>query len=83
MKPLRFDAAEDVVFPDFILLDMGADTPMEVFGRNDEAYEARKAIKMAYYQEVFGIDGWWWWNAAADPDGEHIPAFPVAGTASS
>lgn len=83
VKPLRFDADEDVVFPDFILLDMGTDTPMEVFGRTDEAYEARKAIKMVYYQEVFGIDGWWWWNAAADPDGENIPPFPTAGEANS
>lgn len=78
IKPLRFDAASDLVFPDFILRDTGADTPLEVFGRNDEAYEARKEAKTAYYQEHFGAGNWWCWNAAADPDGQSIPAFPAA-----
>lgn len=76
IKPLRFDADEDVVFPDFILRDTGQDTPMEVFGRTDEAYEARKAIKAAYYQKEFGSENWWHWNAARDPEGMNIPPFP-------
>lgn len=76
VKPLRFDAGEDTVFPDFILLDTGKDTPMEVFGRTDEAYEARKAEKIEYYKENFGSDGWWCWNAAADTAGAKIPPFP-------
>ena len=76
IKPLRFDADEDVVFPDFILRDTGDDTPLEVFGRSDEAYEARREVKMAYYEKTFGIGNWWCWNAAADPDGLRIPPFP-------
>lgn len=76
VKPLRFDAGEDVVFPDFILLDTGKDTPMEVFGRTDETYEARKAKKIEYYKENFGSNGWWCWNAAADTAGARIPSFP-------
>ncbi len=86
-KPLRFEADNDVVFPDFILLDTPAEVPMEVFGRTDEAYEARKAEKDAYYRTHYGIDGWWSWNAAADPEATSIPAFPLktypAGEASS
>lgn len=78
MKPLRFDADEDVVFPDFILRDTGADTPLEVFGRTDESYEARKAVKMAYYQKEFGTDRWWYWDAAQDPDGRTMKPFPEA-----
>lgn len=75
IKPLRFDASAEVVFPDFVLLDtQNADgTPMEVFGRKDEAYERRKAEKSRYYNEQYGVDGWWMWNAAA---GEPIPEFP-------
>lgn len=76
MKPLRFDAGEDTIFPDFILLDTDKNTPMEVFGRTDEAYEARKAEKVEYYKENFGSDGWWCWNAAVDTAGARIPAFP-------
>lgn len=75
-KPMRFDAEADVVFPDFILRDTGSNTPLEVFGRSDTDYEARKAAKIAYYQREFRTGQWWCWNAAADPDGERIPAFP-------
>lgn len=78
LKPLRFDADEDIVFPDFILRDTGADTPLEVFGRSDESYETRKAVKMAYYQKEFGTDRWWYWDAAQDPDGNTIKPFPEA-----
>jgi len=75
VKPLRFDAGEDAIFPDFILLDTGKDTPMEVLGRADEAYEARKAEKVEYYKKL-RADGWWCWNAAADTAGARIPPFP-------
>ncbi len=77
LKPLRFDADEDVVFPDFVLRDTGDDTPLEVFGRSDEAYEVRKEIKTAYYQQEFGTGNWWCWNAAADPQGADIPPLPA------
>ncbi|HXE38557.1 MAG TPA: DUF1173 family protein [Azonexus sp.] len=78
LKPLRFDAEEDVVFPDFILRDTGDDIPLEVFGRTDEAYEARKALKMAYYQKEFGTDRWWYWDATQDPGAETLKPFPEA-----
>lgn len=77
-KPLRFDAEDDVVFPDFILLDTKPHAPMEVFGRSDEAYQARKAVKEAYYSKIYQTTGWWSWNAVEDPDGQNIPAFPSA-----
>lgn len=76
VKPLRFDAKQDEVFPDFILLDTAKDTPMEVFGRADEAYELRMQEKTEYFQKHFGLNGWWWWHAAKDPDGRAIPPFP-------
>src|SRR6185369_5543906 len=78
LKPLRFDAEEDVVFPYFILRDTGDDIPLEVFGRTDEAYEARKALKMAYYQKEFGTDRWWYWDATQDPGAETLKPFPEA-----
>jgi hypothetical protein len=76
VKPLRFDADEDEVFPDFVLLDTAKDTPMEVFGRADEAYELRMQEKIEYFQKHFGLSGWWCWHAARDPDGRAIPSFP-------
>lgn len=76
LKPLRFDADKDQVFPDFVLLDTNCagGTPMEVFGRTDETYEARKAAKIVFYNANYGTTGWWMWNAAA---GEPVPLFPA------
>ena len=76
LKPMRFDAEEDEVFPDFILRDTGCDIPLEVFGRSDEAYEARRLSKERYYAEKFKVTGWWCWDAATDPDGLTIKPFP-------
>ena len=76
-KPLRFDASEDEVFPDFWLLDTGErETPMEVFGRSDPAYLQRKNNKIRHYNREFGATGWWSWDAAADPKGISMPALP-------
>ncbi|KPH88483.1 hypothetical protein GLUCOINTEAF2_0203824 [Komagataeibacter intermedius AF2] len=76
-KPLRFDAEQDLVFPDFILQDTArsAGYPMEVFGRMDEAYAVRRARKESYYDATFGEGGWWSWDATT---GSRIPAFPPA-----
>lgn len=49
---------------------------MEVFGRVDEAYAARRAEKARYYDEVYGQARWWSWDAVASPD--RWPAFPPA-----
>lgn len=77
-KPLRFDATGDVVHPDFILTDTQdvRGTPMEVYGRDDEAYLARKAVKDAYYNATFGLDKWWSWDVQSSPD--RWPDFPPA-----
>lgn len=75
IKPLRFDAARELVRPDFILTDMGEKEgyPMEVFGLTDEKYLARKAEKEKYYARVFGVDGWWSWDASHNAP---IPPLP-------
>ena len=78
-KPLRYDADESEVFPDFWLLDTGEDIPLEVFGMSTPAYRQRKAIKIAWFNREFGAGGWWSWDAAADPKGKSIPAFPAKG----
>lgn len=72
-KPLRYDAEEDVVFPDFILNDAGADgVPMEVYGMSGNAkYDARKLKKREYYRES-GKPFWEW------TPGEPMPTFPRA-----
>ncbi|WP_339078206.1 DUF1173 family protein (plasmid) [Acetobacter sp. AC2005] len=77
IKPLRFDATRDLVRPDFILTDVREreGCPMEVFGRTDEKYLARKAEKESYYARVFGSDNWWSWDAAHNAP---IPPFPDA-----
>lgn len=77
-KPLRFDATDDVVHPDFILTDTQdvRGTPMEVYGRDDEAYLARKAVKDAYYNATYGIDEWWSWDVQSSPG--RWPDFPLA-----
>ena len=80
LKPLRFDSSEEVVFPDFWLTDVGTaqEYPMEVYGRADPKYLARKQVKTDHYTNEYGSSGWWWWDAAADPKGQNIPPFPPA-----
>ncbi len=80
IKPMRFDAGQDQVFPDFWLMDVGAgrEVPMEVYGRQDPKYLARKQVKCAYYAQHYGPTGWWSWDASSDPRGLNIPAFPPA-----
>lgn len=76
IKPLRYDASADRVFPDFILQDTPPPAPLEVFGRTDVSYQAQVAAKTEYYDEEFGIDGWWCWHAVTDPKRLQIPPFP-------
>lgn len=74
-KPLRYDATESEVFPDFVLLDTTQHQyPMEVFGRTDEAYEIRADEKREYYEKHFAGQ-WWSWIANR---GAAMPAFPPA-----
>lgn len=72
-KPLRFDAGEDAVFPDFWLRDLDNPAPLEVWGMSTPEYEARKTEKGVHYDETYGKDGWWSWNASI---GEPVPDFP-------
>lgn len=75
IKPLRYDADEDDVFPDFILLDTGDSrgTPMEVFGMTSRQYAERQAVKTAYYNEAFGLTGWWSWIPKEEPTHKNFP----------
>lgn len=73
-KPLRYNQASEVVFPDFVLIDCASgDVPLEVFGRSDEEYLKRKAEKTAYYDRKYGERGWWRWDATRD---NAVPPFP-------
>ncbi|MCG8910938.1 DUF1173 family protein [Pseudomonas sp. DP-17] len=76
-KPPRFEA-EDEIFPDFWLLDMGKSTeyPLEVFGMNTPAYLARRNEKIRWYNREHKPGGWWYWDVYNDPKGLAIPAFP-------
>ncbi|MEV0297027.1 DUF1173 family protein [Nocardia sp. NPDC050710] len=49
-KPLRYDATE-LVLPDFVLTDAPVTTVVEVWGREDPEYLARKAAKQAHYRD--------------------------------
>jgi hypothetical protein len=75
IKPLRYDAGEDEVFPDFVLLDTNASsgTPMEVFGMTSKEYRERQARKTEYYNQTFGQTGWWSWIPAEEADHKPFP----------
>ncbi|HEE4978097.1 TPA: DUF1173 family protein, partial [Klebsiella pneumoniae] len=77
IKPLRYDASNNDVFPDFCLTDIGGHElfPIEVFGMDTASYLARKAIKESYYNERYGKDGWASWVAPAGP----LPHLPDKG----
>ena len=77
-KPLRYDAARDTVFPDFLLHDAGIrDYPLEVYGMASEQYLVRRAEKQAYYEREFGGNYWCWFAAGPDATAEP-PPFPTA-----
>lgn len=63
-KPMRFDAATDVVFPDFILSDVGNEgIPMEVYGMTGRiAYDTRKREKQDIYRR--SKKRYWEWTPA-------------------
>ncbi|PWK39427.1 DUF1173 family protein [Pseudomonas sp. OV226] len=61
-KPMKFDH-DDSVFPDFWLLDMGCDYPVEVFGMNTPEYLQRKVAKFDHYENSQKYPkGWWYWD---------------------
>jgi len=74
IKPLKFDATADVIFPDMLLTDAGvALWPMEVYGRTDPDYLQRKAAKEDLYPTQYpGVECWAW--DVVDQD--NPPAFP-------
>lgn len=63
-KPMRFDATNDVVFPDFILSDVGSEgIPMEVYGVTGRpAYDERKREKQEIYRKSKAR--YWEWTPA-------------------
>lgn len=77
-KPLRFDASEEQVFPDFWLTDLPGriEMPMEVFGMSTPEYLRRKYIKTQYYNDTYGVNGWWSWEASGSAGVHTIPPFP-------
>ena len=81
IKPLRYDAAESEVFPDFCLFDTknNEPLPMEVFGLKSDEYLRRKAEKIAIYDELHTREGWWFWDAASNDDVDQMPPFPEIG----
>jgi len=73
IKPLRYDAHRDIVFPDFILTDTKTKVPIEVWGIvNNDEYIKRKCEKTKYYEEVF-CGSWWEWDVYQ----KDIPEFPA------
>jgi hypothetical protein len=77
IKPLRYDARESEVFPDFLLLDAGdRPLPMEIYGfTGSETYERRKLEKIAAYRS--GGQPFWQWDIAASGGNPGAwPAFP-------
>ena len=61
LKPMRYDAFDEEVFPDFMLLDAGEKpVPMEIYGMTgNRKYERRKREKIAIY-EGRGEAFWQW-----------------------
>lgn len=57
-KPMRYDGVA-ATFPDFVLTDMGAEIPMEIYGFSGPEYEQRKKQKIAHYQ-ASGLPFWYW-----------------------
>lgn len=75
IKPLRYDADQDAVFPDFYLLDCGDQpVPIEVHGFSGNLkYEQRKQEKIQHYQRQG--ENYWHWEVCKTGSGSW-PPFP-------
>lgn len=73
MKPLRYDCEDDVVLPDFLLLDLTSKpVPMEIYGMSgNNIYETRKLEKVAYYRQSGHL--YWQWDVG---ETDRWPPFP-------
>ena len=75
VKPLRYDADEFALFPDFWLTDVGKWLPMEVFGMQTEDYIRRREEKRRWYLAEFGSH-WWEWVPQHGTMAQSVPDFP-------
>jgi hypothetical protein len=76
-KPLRYDATDDV-HPDFVLLDTGAETPLEVYGMTAADYRARKEQKVDFYAKRYP-GRHWAWDATSEPFEHAVATLPAKG----
>ena len=67
LKPLRYDADQDMAFPDFLLLDAAErPIPLEIYGGGrSERYDTRKQQHVRHYQEVG--EPYWAWDVRQAP----------------
>ncbi len=79
-KPLRYDASEDDVFPDFVLSDVTREFPIEVWGMDHASYRARRDAKAAYFDASCGRGGWASWDAVNRQPFPSLPPAVIAGT---
>jgi hypothetical protein len=78
IKPLRYDAKRDEVFPDFLLLDAHTEpVPMEIYGYSSPEYNQRKIEKIVQYEK--SRLPYWYWDTHIQPD--FWPPFPVLNSA--
>lgn len=77
-KPLRYDASEEGQ-PDFVLLDAGAEVPLEVYGMSAADYLARKAAKTHYYAARFP-GAHWAWDAITESFEDAVARLPAPGS---
>lgn len=69
VKPLRYEAEKDhQVFPDFVLTDCNPLHVIEVYGRTDEKYLARKKEKKEIYASEDYPYKCWEWEASTKKD---------------
>jgi len=77
IKPMRFDANKDVVFPNFLLSDIGDNSllPMEIYGTHTEECLRLKKSKESYYRRT-GAKNWSWTVPTKVRQGFKLPPFP-------
>lgn len=75
-RPMRFEAGENLVFPDFLLTDTEMPVvPMEVYGRQDPNHDARVQMRQELYPRLFPDARRWEWVI---DEADSLPDFPPA-----
>lgn len=79
-RPMRFEAGNNIVVPDFVLCDTPVAVPMEIYGKQDPNLVARQEMRNSLYPRLFGQAQPWEWVIDVSAEPPALPGTPGKST---